>query len=461
MIGLFDRLARPFLHALDPEDAHGLVIRMLKFAPLPRAPADDKRLATRVFGLNFSNPVGIAAGFDKNAEIPDALLRLGFGFVEVGTVTPLPQPGNPRPRLFRLDADQGVINRLGFNSQGSDAVLKRLAARVNAPTPPSPASGGGSIDFPSPASRGGSIDFPSPASRGGSIDFPSPASGGGWGGGIVGVNVGANKDAPDRIVDYVQLIERFAPVASYVAVNISSPNTPGLRDMQQAAVLDDLLARVVDARERVAENAGSTPVLLKIAPDLSLSDLDDVVGIARSRRVDGMIVGNTTLARPAILRAMKPANEAGGLSGRPLLPLANRMLAETYVRAEGVFPLIGVGGIDSENRARQNPRRGEPHSGLFRAHLPRPRTARRDQERTPRRARARPPGQPQGLHRRRCGFRYRRAVAGVTIATPAMDRRSDKNGEVSRQHNPHPSENVTRRANSRPMFHRRLETCRY
>ena len=310
MIRFFDRLARPFLHALDPEDAHGLAIRMLKFAPLPPAAADDKRLALRVFGLNFPNPVGIAAGFDKNAQVPDALLQVGFGFVEAGTITPKPQAGNPRPRLFRLDADAGVINRLGFNSQGADAVLRRLAERA-APS------------------------------------LPSPASGGGWGGGIVGINVGANKDTPDRIADYVQLIERFAAVASYVTVNISSPNTPGLRNMQQAAVLDDLLARVIDARDRVAPQAGPTPVLLKIAPDLSLSDLDDVVGIARSRRVDGMIVGNTTVTRPKGLHDVVTAKEAGGLSGRPLLPLANRMLAETYVRVEGVFPLVGAGGIDS------------------------------------------------------------------------------------------------------------------
>jgi dihydroorotate dehydrogenase len=310
VIGLLDRLARPFLHALDPEDAHGLAIRILKFAPLPPAPRDDKRLALRVFGLNFPSPLGIAAGFDKNAEVPNALLRLGFGFVEVGTITPLPQPGNPRPRLFRLDADRGVINRLGFNSQGADAALKRLAARA-APS------------------------------------LSSPASGGGWGGGIVGINVGANKDSADRVADYVQLIERFAAVASYVTVNISSPNTPGLRNLQQASVLDDLLARVVDARQRVAPNAGPTPVLLKIAPDLSLGDLDDVVGIARSRRVDGMIVGNTTVARPPNLLETAIAKEAGGLSGRPLFPLANRILAETYVRVEGVFPLIGAGGIDS------------------------------------------------------------------------------------------------------------------
>jgi dihydroorotate dehydrogenase len=298
VIGLFDRLARPLLHALDPENAHRLAIRMLQLAPLPPAARDDNRLATRAFGLNFPNPIGIAAGFDKNAEVPDALLRVGFGFVEVGTITPLPQAGNPRPRLFRLDADEGVINRLGFNSEGSDAVLRRLAARANA-------------------------------------------------GGIVGINVGANKDAPDRIADYVRLIERFAAVASYVTVNISSPNTPGLRDMQQAAVLDDLLARVIEARNRIAPNAGPTPVLLKIAPDLALADLDDVVGIARSRRVDGMIVGNTTLARPASLRETGKAGEAGGLSGRPLLPLADRMLAETYVRVEDAFPLVGAGGVVS------------------------------------------------------------------------------------------------------------------
>jgi len=293
---LLHALTRPVLHALDPEDAHRLAIQMLKMAPIPAAPRDDPRLSVRAFGLSFPNPVGMAAGFDKDAEAADALLRLGFGFVEVGTITPLPQAGNPRPRLFRLDADAAVINRLGFNSGGADAALRRLAAR---------------------AGRGG----------------------------IVGVNVGANKDSPDRIVDYVGLIERFAPVASYITLNISSPNTPGLRAMQSAAVLDDLLARVIDARERAVRQAGPTPVLLKIAPDLSLNDLDDVVGIARSRRADGMIVGNTTVARPKGLRE-SAAREAGGLSGRPLKPLANRMLAETFVRVEGVFPLIGTGGID-------------------------------------------------------------------------------------------------------------------
>ena len=185
-------------------------------------------------------------------------------------MTPLPQPGNPRPRVFRLDPDQAVINRLGFNSVGAGVVLPRLAARVGQ-------------------------------------------------GGIVGVNVGANKDSADRAADYVRLIEQVAPVASYVTVNISSPNTPGLRELQRASVLDDLLGRIVETRDRVARNAGPTPVLLKIAPDLSLNDLDDIVGVARTRKIDGMIVGNTTIGRPPSLRDQATAKQAGGLSGKPLL----------------------------------------------------------------------------------------------------------------------------------------------
>jgi dihydroorotate dehydrogenase len=298
VIGLIDRLSRPLLRALDPEDAHALTVKALRFMPLGKAPVDPPELAVRAFGLNFPNPIGIAAGFDKNALAPDALLRLGFGFVEVGTVTPRPQAGNPRPRLFRLEADGGVINRLGFNNDGAPVVLARLAARSRA-------------------------------------------------GGIVGVNIGANRDSADRTEDYVRLIETFAPVASYFTVNVSSPNTPGLRDLQQAKALDDLLARVVDARERVRLRAGPTPVLLKITPDLTLPDLDDAVGIARKHRVDGMIVSNTTISRPGSLRERDRTSEQGGLSGRPLFKLSTRMLAETYVRAEGAFPLIGVGGIDS------------------------------------------------------------------------------------------------------------------
>jgi dihydroorotate dehydrogenase len=302
VIRAFDAFSLPLLRWFDPEDAHRMAIQGLKLLPPTRSRPDDAKLAVRAFGLNFPNPIGMAAGFDKSAEVPDALLRLGFGFVEIGTVTPKPQSGNPRPRLFRLERDEAVINRMGFNNDGAEAVLRRLAARANQ-------------------------------------------------GGIVGVNVGANKDSVDRVADYVRLIETFAPVASYFTVNVSSPNTPGLRNLQQAAALDELLAKVIDARERVRQNAGDSPVLLKIAPDLSLAELDDVVHIARSRRVDGMIVANTTIGRPSTLREQSRAREQGGLSGRPLFRLSTRMVAETYVRAEGAFPLIGVGGIDSGGAA--------------------------------------------------------------------------------------------------------------
>jgi dihydroorotate dehydrogenase len=298
VIGLLESMVRPLLRWLDAEDAHRLAIRALKIPPFVKLTPDDGRLAVRAFGLGFPNPIGMAAGFDKNAEVPDALLRLGFGFVEVGTVTPQPQAGNPRPRLFRLDRDEGVINRLGFNGEGADIVLRRLAARAQA-------------------------------------------------GGIVGVNIGANKDSADRIADYVRLIATFAPVVSYFTLNLSSPNTPGLRELQQGRILHQLLARVVEARARASLEAGITPLLIKIAPDLTLNELDDVVAAAREHRVDGMIVGNTTVNRPVTLRDQATAREAGGLSGRPLFALATRVLAETYVRVEGAFPLIGVGGIDS------------------------------------------------------------------------------------------------------------------
>jgi dihydroorotate dehydrogenase len=302
VIRAFDALSLPLLRWLDAEDAHRLAIQGLRFLPPVKPRPDDPKLAVRAFGLNFPNPIGMAAGFDKSAEVPDALLRLGFGFVEIGSVTPKPQSGNARPRLFRLERDEAVINRMGFNNDGAEVALRRLAARAQH-------------------------------------------------GGIVGVNVGANKDSPDRVNDYVKLIETFAPVASYFTVNVSSPNTPGLRNLQEGALLDELLARVIDARERVRQKAGDTPVLLKIAPDLSLAQLDDVVQVARSRKVDGIIVSNTTIARPSTLREAMRAKEQGGLSGRPLFRLSTRMVAETYVRVEGAFPLIGVGGVDSGGAA--------------------------------------------------------------------------------------------------------------
>jgi dihydroorotate dehydrogenase len=319
VIRAFDAFSLPLLRWFDPEDAHRLAIQGLRLLPPMRPRPDDAKLAVRAFGLNFPNPIGMAAGFDKSAEAPDSLLRLGFGFVEIGTVTPKPQRGNPRPRLFRLERDEAVVNRMGFNNDGAEAVLRRLAGRAHLS-------------------------------------------------GIIGVNVGANKDSADRVADYVRLIETFAPVASYFTVNVSSPNTPGLRNLQQAAALDDLLAKVIDARERVRQNAGDSPVLLKIAPDLSLAELDDVVHIARSRRVDGMIVANTTVARPSTLREQSRASEQGGLSGRPLFRLSTRMVAETYVRAEGAFPLVGVGGIDSGAAALSKIRAGasliQLYSGL-------------------------------------------------------------------------------------------------
>lgn len=299
---LFD-LMRPLLFAFEAETAHGLTLRALQARgklPAPRINTDP-RLRQKMFGLDFPNPLGMAAGFDKHGEVCDALLKLGFGFTETGTVTPAPQPGNPRPRLFRLVEDEGVINRFGFNSEGHGVVHARLKAR---------------------AGRSG----------------------------IVGVNVGANKDAADRVKDYVAGIEAFADVVSFFTVNVSSPNTPGLRGLQQAHVLDDLLARVLEARDRLAQQYGRKPVLLKIAPDLTDGDLDDIVKVCIARGIDGMIVSNTTVTRDPSLNSPL-AGESGGLSGRPLFALSTRMLAAVYLRAENRFPIIGAGGISDARTA--------------------------------------------------------------------------------------------------------------
>jgi len=258
---------------------------------------DDPCLATKALGLDFPNPIGLAAGFDKNAEAFGATLAMGFGFVETGTLTPLPQPGNPRPRVFRLSEDRAIVNRYGFNNDGHAPALKRLSARRRE--------------------------------------------------GVVRVNLGANKDAADRISDYAAGVKNFAPVADYLAINVSSPNTPGLRDLQEPQRLAELLARVQEAR---ATAAARPPILLKIAPDLTLAQLDAIVRVARDARVDGMIVSNTTVSRPASLRS-KSATEAGGLSGSPLFALATERLAQVFLRVERQFPLIGVGGIDSPETA--------------------------------------------------------------------------------------------------------------
>jgi dihydroorotate dehydrogenase len=302
MIGALYPVLRPLLFLMDAERAHNLTIRALKALPGRGARQDDRTLAVEAFGLSFPNPIGIAAGFDKNAEAVDSLLGLGFGFVEVGTLTPRPQEGNPRPRLHRLPKDAGVINRFGFNNCGHADALDRLSRRRQT--------------------------------------------------GIVGVNIGANKDSDDKAADYAAGIAAFAGVASYFTVNVSSPNTPGLRDLQKREALDALLARVVAARDEASRNHPRRPLLLKIAPDLTLAELDDVVSVTLARGIDGMIVSNTTITRPSTLLENRIATEPGGLSGAPLFELSTRMLAETAKRVERRIPLIGVGGVMSADTAR-------------------------------------------------------------------------------------------------------------
>ncbi|MFN3670510.1 MAG: quinone-dependent dihydroorotate dehydrogenase [Bosea sp. (in: a-proteobacteria)] len=298
MIDSLFNLARPLIHRLDAETAHRMTVAALAAAPRLSAPPDDSVLATQAFGLSFANPVGLAAGFDKHAEAIDGALGLGFGFVEVGGVTPLPQPGNPKPRVFRLLEDEAVINRYGLNSEGMEVVGQRLAARRER-------------------------------------------------GGIVGVNLGANKDSADRAADYATLTRRLAPVADFLTINVSSPNTPGLRDLQAEAALDDLVARALEARDEATARSGRrTPMLIKIAPDLTLPELDGMVAVARRRAIDGMIVANTTIARPPSLRS-SARGETGGLSGRPLFKPSTQVLAQTFLRVERQFPLVGVGGVDS------------------------------------------------------------------------------------------------------------------
>jgi dihydroorotate dehydrogenase len=284
------RLARPMLFSLDPETAHRATIFALRGLPTGK-PRFDPRLATTAAGINFPSPVGLAAGFDKNAEVPDAMLALGFGFVEVGTITPLPQAGNPKPRLFRLAEDDGVINRMGFNNGGHAAALTRLAARPKH--------------------------------------------------GVVGVNIGANKDALDRIADYVAGMRALAPVADYITVNISSPNTPGLRGLQDKSALDELLDAVMALR--------TVPVFLKVAPDLDKQAIDDVAAVTMARGVDALIVGNTTISRPPLHSRWQ--GEAGGLSGAPLKSLAMEKLRAFRSATGGQMTLIAAGGIDNADEA--------------------------------------------------------------------------------------------------------------
>lgn len=310
ILDLLEKIGRRGLFCLDPETAHGLSIQALKAGlPMAKSPRYDERLKTVVAGLAFDNPLGMAAGYDKNAEVPDALLTLGFGFAEVGTVTPLPQTGNPRPRIFRLTADGAVINRLGFNNEGHEAAARRLAERA-------------------------------------------------WRVGTVGVNIGANKDSADRIGDYELGVERFAPLASYLTVNISSPNTPGLRDMQARESLAELLSRVMAARDAAAAGAGrKAPVFLKIAPDLHEADLADIAAEVLEKKLEGVIVSNTTISRPA-LKSPSHADETGGLSGRPLFERSTVVLARMRRLLGPDVALIGVGGVENAETALEKVRAG-------------------------------------------------------------------------------------------------------
>ena len=287
-------LLRPLLFRLDPEKAHTLSIAALKLMPRS-APMTSGPLAVDVAGLTFPNPVGLAAGFDKDGEVPDAILGLGVGFAEVGSITPLPQAGNPKPRLFRLAEDRAVINRMGFNNGGAEAALARLTAR---------------------RARGG----------------------------IVGINIGANKDSTDRIADYAHMARVMAPLASYLAVNVSSPNTPGLRALQDEGALAALLDGVIAAR-----GIGGPPVFLKVAPDLTPADIDAIARIAIDKGLGALIVANTTISRPPM--ASIHAGESGGLSGAPLKPLALQTLRDFRKATGGMMPLIGVGGISSAEDA--------------------------------------------------------------------------------------------------------------
>ncbi len=311
------RLAAPLLRLVEPERAHRLALCTLRSGILGNPGATDAPcLRQSLFGLDFPNPVGLAAGFDKNGEVFAQALRLGFGFAELGSVTPLPQAGNPKPRLFRLLKDRAVINRMGFNNDGLDAVAGRLAGRDR-------------------------------------------------GLGIVGVNLGKNKTTEDAAADYAIGVRRMAPLADYLVVNVSSPNTPGLRALQGKAPLAALIARCLEARQ-AAMPAKAPALLLKIAPDLTEEDKADIAAVALDSGIDGLIVSNTTIARPAGLDPHL-AGEAGGLSGAPLFAPATAVLRDMYRLTGGKLPLIGVGGIGSAEQAYAKIRAGAALVQLYSA----------------------------------------------------------------------------------------------
>jgi dihydroorotate dehydrogenase len=312
------RLLRPAIFLLDAEKAHRIAVNSLKFMPLGKNSVSTGPLSTQVAGLHFPNPLGMAAGFDKDGEVPDALLRLGFGFAEVGSITPRPQEGNPKPRLFRLEEDQAVINRMGFNNGGGEAAAARLAKRL-------------------------------------------------WRGGVVGINIGANKDSADRIADYAAMTNMMAPLASYLAVNISSPNTPGLRALQDEGALTALLDAVMGVRDMAAAMHGGhcPPVFLKVAPDLEPADVDAIARIAMDQKLGALIVSNTTIARPPLKSSH--AREAGGLSGAPLKDMALERLRDFRKATGGAMPLVGVGGIATAEDAWQRIRAGASLVQLYSA----------------------------------------------------------------------------------------------
>lgn len=299
MLDLFP-IVRPVLHALPAETAHGLTIKALAAGLGPSAPPDDPALAVSVWGLDFPNPVGMSAGFDKEAEVPDAVLRMGFGFTECGTVTPLPQPGNERPRVFRLAEDRAVINRLGFNSRGVEGFAARLAARQRT--------------------------------------------------GIVSANLGRNKETADDVGDFVACVEATANHADMLVINVSSPNTPGLRTMQRRETMERLLSAVVEARDKTVAGGKRPPLLVKMAPDLDTSERTDMAEVVVGSGVDGMIVCNTSIARPPELRS-RHAQEAGGLSGAPVKEMSMQCLIEMRQLTGGKIPLIACGGIASADDA--------------------------------------------------------------------------------------------------------------
>lgn len=310
-------LALPLMRLLPPEAAHRMTIRALEagFAPKVQDP-DAPGLAVKLWRRNFPNPVGLAAGFDKDAEVPDAMLAFGFGFVEVGTITPLPQPGNPKPRLFRLSEDHAVINRLGFNSAGLEPAVRRLASRRNKA-------------------------------------------------GIVGANIGKNRDTHDDINDYVEGVRRLASIADYLTVNISSPNTPGLRDLQRKSAVNRLIGQLLDARTKAMPN-NAPPLLLKIAPDLTHEERVDLAEAALSSGIDGLVISNTTVARPASLQS-RFAHEPGGLSGQPLFAPSTALLSDMYRLTSAKLPIIGVGGIASGADAYKKIRAGASLVQLYTA----------------------------------------------------------------------------------------------